>query len=67
MDFSESYAVSTSPACKPSFSPDGKYLATACEYRLIIREVQSLAVVQLYSCLGEIHVCSEARARNKTF
>lgn len=40
--------------CAPCYSPDGKYLATAVEYRLIIRDVESLRVVQLYSCLDRI-------------
>jgi WD40 repeat protein len=52
MDFSEAYRISSIP---PAFSPDGKYIATAVEYRLVIREVESLRVVQLYSCLDKIH------------
>ncbi|KAI8472330.1 MAG: WD40-repeat-containing domain protein [Monoraphidium minutum] len=51
MDFSESYKCSLTPV----FSPDGVYVAAVVEYRLVIREVQSLNVVQLYSCLDKIH------------
>ncbi|KAG1666484.1 hypothetical protein FOA52_004866 [Chlamydomonas sp. UWO 241] len=51
MDFSEPYKTSGPP---PAYSPDGRYLAAAVEYRLIIREAESLQVVQLYSCLDRI-------------
>lgn len=43
MDFSEQYRCSLPPA----FSPDGVYVAAAVEYRLVIREVESLKV-----CVG---------------
>lgn len=52
MEFSETYKVSTEAT--PSYSPDGKYLACVVEYRLIIREAESLQVVQLYSCLDRV-------------
>ncbi|KAG2443903.1 hypothetical protein HXX76_002243 [Chlamydomonas incerta] len=51
MDFSESFRSSGPP---PAFSPDGRFVATVVEYRLIIREVETLRVVQLYSCLDRI-------------
>lgn len=51
MDFSESYRASLLPA----YSGDGRYIAAAVEYRLVIREVESLKVVQIYSCLDKIH------------
>lgn len=51
MDFSESYRASVLPA----YSPDGRYVAAAVEYRLVIREVESLKVVQIYSCLDKIN------------
>mmetsp|Transcript_25008 Transcript_25008/g.64551 ORF Transcript_25008/g.64551 Transcript_25008/m.64551 type:complete len:456 (+) Transcript_25008:2492-3859(+) len=64
MDFSESYRCSggggskegggQSQECAPCYSPNGLYLATAVEYRLIIREVETLRVVQLYACLDRI-------------
>lgn len=50
-DFSESYRCSLLPA----YSQDGRYIAAAVEYRLVIREVDSLKVVQIYSCLDKIH------------
>lgn len=51
MDFSESYRCS---GPSPSFSPDGRYIAVVVEYRLLIRDWQTLRVVQLYSCLDRI-------------
>jgi hypothetical protein len=55
MDFSESYAASGGGGA-PCFSPDGRYIATAVEHRLIIREAESLRVVQLYACLDRIDI-----------
>lgn len=40
MDFSEAYRCTLPPA----FSPDGAYVAAAVEYRLVIREVETLKV-----------------------
>jgi hypothetical protein len=40
MEFSESYRCTLPPA----FSPDGAYVAAAVEYRLVIREVETLKV-----------------------
>lgn len=51
MDFSETYRHS-GPA--PIFSPNGRYVAAAMEYRLVVRDIDSLQVVQLYSCLDKI-------------
>ena len=51
MDFSEPYKVSGPPPCH---SPDGKYVCHTAEYRLIIRETETLRVVQLYSCVDRI-------------
>ena len=51
MDFSESYRCTLLPA----YSPDGLQIATAAEYRLVIREVETLKVVQIFSCLDKIH------------
>jgi WD40 repeat protein len=51
MDFSESYKCSLLPV----YSPDGCFIAAAVEYRLVIREVESLKVVQIFSCLDKIH------------
>jgi hypothetical protein len=51
MDFSESYRCSLPPV----FSTDGVYVAAAVEYRLVIRDVETLKVVQIYSCVDKIH------------
>jgi WD40 repeat protein len=36
------------------FSPCGSYVASAAGYRLILRDVDTLQIVQLYSCIDEI-------------
>ncbi|KAK9816843.1 hypothetical protein WJX72_005821 [[Myrmecia] bisecta] len=51
MDFSESYRFS---GPQPAYSPDGRFVANCVEYRLVIREVETLQVVQLYSCIDKI-------------
>lgn len=51
MDFSEAYRATLPPV----HSPDGRHVASVVEYRLIVRDVESLAVVQIYSCLDKIH------------
>ncbi|ELU06120.1 hypothetical protein CAPTEDRAFT_5701 [Capitella teleta] len=51
MNFSELFKH-TNELCK--FSPDGKYLASAVQYRLIIRDVKTLQILQLYTCLDAI-------------
>lgn len=48
---SEAYRYSGSI---PAYSPDGRYLATAEDYKLVVRDVDTLQVVQLYSCLDRI-------------
>lgn len=50
MEFSDTYKH-TGPC---AFSPDARLLAVAVDYRLVIRDVESLKVVQLYSCLDKI-------------
>lgn len=37
-----------------AFSPDGAHLAVACGYRLVIRDVSSLQIVELYTCIDAI-------------
>ncbi|XP_036297484.1 WD repeat-containing protein WRAP73 isoform X1 [Pipistrellus kuhlii] len=51
MNFSEVFKL-TSQLCK--FSPDGKYLASCAQYRLVVREVRSLQVLQLFTCLDQV-------------
>jgi WD40 repeat protein len=36
------------------FSPDGRWVASAANYRLVLREVDTLQIVQLYSCVDAI-------------
>jgi hypothetical protein len=38
----------------PVFSPNGRYLATAVDFRLVVRDVDTLNVVHLFSCLDKI-------------
>ncbi|KAJ3218127.1 WD repeat-containing protein wrap73 [Dinochytrium kinnereticum] len=47
MDFSELYKQS-SFICR--FSPDARYLATAVDHRLVIRDAESLAIRHLFNC-----------------
>ncbi|KAH7687595.1 Six-bladed beta-propeller TolB-like protein [Dioscorea alata] len=50
MEFTDAYKL-TGPCC---FSPNSRYLAVAVDYRLVIRDVHSLKVVQLYTCVDKI-------------
>jgi len=50
MEFTEPYKQ-TGPCC---FSPDARFLAVAVDYRLVVRDVVSLKVVQLFSCVDKI-------------
>ena len=47
MEFTELYKQSGN-LC--SFSPNGLYLATAVQYRLVIRDADSLQILHLYNC-----------------
>ncbi|XP_077881194.1 WD repeat-containing protein WRAP73 isoform X3 [Ictidomys tridecemlineatus] len=51
MNFSEAFKLS-SLLCR--FSPDGKYLASCVQYRLVVRDVSTLQIRQLYTCLDQI-------------
>lgn len=51
MDFSELFKVS---GLLGRFSPDGKCLASCVQYRLIIRDVNTLQILHLYTCLDQI-------------
>ena len=48
---SEGYSYS---GPRPAYSPDGRYIASAEEYRLVVRDVDTLQIVQLYSCLDRV-------------
>lgn len=50
MEFTEPFKQ-TGPCC---FSPNARFLAVASEYRLVIRNVLSLKVEHLFSCLDKI-------------
>ncbi|KAL8141458.1 hypothetical protein V2J09_014490 [Rumex salicifolius] len=50
MEFTDPYKH-TGPCC---FSPNSRFLAVAVDYRLVIRDVLSLKVVQLFSCVDKI-------------
>ncbi|XP_060614719.2 WD repeat-containing protein WRAP73 [Anolis sagrei] len=51
MNFSEILKLSNQ-LCK--FSPDGKCLASGVQYRLVIREANTLQILQLFTCLDQI-------------
>uniref|UniRef100_A0A672FET3 Uncharacterized protein n=1 Tax=Salarias fasciatus TaxID=181472 RepID=A0A672FET3_SALFA len=51
MDFSDVFKQSNQLA---RISPDGKYLATCVQYRLVVRDVSTLQILQLYTCLDQI-------------
>uniref|UniRef100_A0A669EYK9 WD repeat containing, antisense to TP73 n=1 Tax=Oreochromis niloticus TaxID=8128 RepID=A0A669EYK9_ORENI len=51
MNFSEVFKQSNQ-LCK--VSPDGKYLATCVQYRLVVRDVSTLQIMHLYTCLDQI-------------
>ncbi|CAL1605847.1 unnamed protein product [Knipowitschia caucasica] len=51
MNFSELFKQSNH-LCK--VSPDGKYLATCVQYRLVVRDMSTLQILQLYTCLDQI-------------
>ena len=51
MNFSDTYKFSS---ILPVFSPNGKYVAAATEYRLVVRDALTTQVVQIYSCIDKI-------------
>ncbi|XP_071622812.1 WD repeat-containing protein WRAP73 isoform X1 [Heliangelus exortis] len=51
MNFSELFRLSGQLG---RFSPDGKCLASCVQYRLVVREVSTLRILQLYTCLDQI-------------
>ena len=36
------------------FSPDGRYIASCSQYRLVIRDVQTLQITNLHTCLDPV-------------
>ncbi|XP_077998010.1 WD repeat-containing protein WRAP73-like [Glandiceps talaboti] len=51
MNFSELFKQ-TNSLCK--FSPNGQYLANCVQYRLIVRDIKTLQILQLYTCLDAV-------------
>ncbi|XP_070207172.1 WD repeat-containing protein WRAP73-like [Littorina saxatilis] len=51
MNFSELFRQSHQ-LCR--FSPDGKFLASVVDYRLVVRDVETLQIQQLFSCQDAI-------------
>ncbi|KAK9795231.1 hypothetical protein WJX73_008078 [Symbiochloris irregularis] len=51
MEFSEAFEYS---GCTPSVSPDGTYLAAPLGQRLIVRNLQTLRVEYLFTCVDRI-------------
>eukprot|EP00741_Cyanophora_paradoxa_P000029 tig00000057_g27.t1 len=49
MDFSEAYK-----GALQAWSRDGRYLAVAVEYRLVVRDVETLQIVQAFTCQDAI-------------
>eukprot|EP01116_Phalansterium_solitarium_P013688 TRINITY_DN31089_c0_g1_i1.p1 TRINITY_DN31089_c0_g1~~TRINITY_DN31089_c0_g1_i1.p1 ORF type:complete len:435 (+),score=-30.91 TRINITY_DN31089_c0_g1_i1:109-1413(+) len=56
MDFSEVYSHDNTKLCK--WSPNGKYLASMMKHRLLVRDAETLQVVQLFTCLDSIQELS---------
>jgi WD40 repeat protein len=50
MDFSEVFKFNT----QCSFSPNGRYLANITNFQLVIKDVETLQIIQLYTCCDEI-------------
>ncbi|XP_036599325.1 WD repeat-containing protein WRAP73 [Trichosurus vulpecula] len=51
MNFSEVFKLSNQLS---KFSPNGKFLASCVQYRLVVRDVSTLQIFQLYTCLDQI-------------
>lgn len=51
MDFSEAYQFTEAT---PSFSPDGKFIASAVEARCVIRDSETLIVYHMFSCMDKV-------------
>ncbi|KAI8817774.1 uncharacterized protein EV422DRAFT_590168 [Fimicolochytrium jonesii] len=53
MDFTELYKQ-TSNLCR--FSPDGRYLATAVQFRVVIRDAETLQILHLFTCTDSVQL-----------
>ncbi|KAM6402805.1 WD repeat-containing protein WRAP73 [Rhynochetos jubatus] len=51
MNFSELFKLS---GLLGRFSPDGRCLASCVQYRLVVRDANTLQILQLYTCLDQI-------------
>lgn len=52
MNFSDLFKQ-TSQICE--YSPNAKYLANVVQFRLIVRDLNSLEIVNMYTCLDTIN------------
>ena len=41
-----------------AFSPDSQYVASCCQYRLVVRDCQTLQIVNLHTCLDQVQALS---------
>ena len=51
MNFSEAFQQTKHLV---QFSPDGNYIASCSQYRLVIRDMTTLQIVNLYTCLDPV-------------
>lgn len=51
MNFSEAFQQTKHLV---QFSPDGRYIASCSQYRLVIREMTTLQIVNLHTCLDPV-------------
>ncbi|KAJ3142543.1 WD repeat-containing protein wrap73 [Physocladia obscura] len=61
LDFTELYRVSSFLAIP---SPDNTMIATAVDHRLVVRDAESLQIVQLFACAASIDVVAWAHDSN---
>lgn len=51
MNFSEAFQQSKHLV---QFSPDGQYVASCSQYRLVVRDIETLQIVNLHTCLDQV-------------